>query len=181
MREDSLRLSGPDTAQSGHGNISKWAHKNRSQQSRAGGRRAGNRRRRARPGAQPGAGTGPRGGRGAAPLGQAPAPRAPPASRAPPARLPGPPAAPQTPADSGRPTHSFWLRPAWLLGWKSLTMMPSCRMFSTNFSRCSSRWSNFSAMAPQRTPPRASSRSAASCFRPSPPPLPFPPAAGGGA
>lgn len=44
-------------------------------------------------------------------------------------------------------THSFWLSPAWLLGWKSLTIMPSCRMFSTNFSRCSSRWSNFSAMA----------------------------------
>lgn len=43
-------------------------------------------------------------------------------------------------------THSFWFRTAWLLGWKSLTMIPSCRMFSTNFSRCSSRLSNFSAI-----------------------------------
>lgn len=49
-------------------------------------------------------------------------------------------------APRGRP-HSFWLRPAWLLGWKSLTMMPSCRMFSTNFSRCSSSESNFSDIA----------------------------------
>lgn len=47
----------------------------------------------------------------------------------------------------GRAPHSFWLRPVWLLGWKSLTMMPSWRMFSTNFSRCSSSESNFSAMA----------------------------------
>lgn len=56
--------------------------------------------------------------------------------------------APHSGADTRRAvTHSFWLSPAWLLGWKSLTMMPSCRMFSTNFSRCSSRWSNFSAIA----------------------------------
>lgn len=46
-----------------------------------------------------------------------------------------------------RGPHNFWLSPAWLLGWKSLTIMPSCRMFSTNFSRCSSRESNFSAIA----------------------------------
>ncbi len=43
-------------------------------------------------------------------------------------------------------THSFWLSPAWLLGWKSLTMIPNCRIFSINFSRCSSRLSNFSAI-----------------------------------
>lgn len=55
-------------------------------------------------------------------------------------------------------THSFWLSPAWLLGWKSLTMMPSCRMFSTNFSRCSSRWSNFSAMAGTARPSVCSSQ-----------------------
>lgn len=55
-------------------------------------------------------------------------------------------------------THSFWLSPAWLLGWKSLTMMPSCRMFSTNFSRCSSRWSNFSAMASSARPSACSSQ-----------------------
>lgn len=42
--------------------------------------------------------------------------------------------------------HSFWFSPAWLLGWKSLTMIPSCRMFSMNFSKCSSRLSNFSAI-----------------------------------
>lgn len=44
-------------------------------------------------------------------------------------------------------THSFWLRTAWLLGWKSLTMIPNCRIFSMNFSRCSSRLSNFSAIS----------------------------------
>lgn len=47
-------------------------------------------------------------------------------------------------------SHSFWLSPAWLLGWKSLTMIPSCRIFSINFSRCSSRLSNFSAIVINR-------------------------------
>lgn len=47
--------------------------------------------------------------------------------------------------------YSFWLSPVWLLGWKSLTMIPSCRIFSINFSRCSSRLSNFSAMLKTNT------------------------------
>lgn len=73
----------------------------------------------------------------------------------------------------GAATHSFWLSPVWLLGWKSLTMMPSCRMFSTNFSRCSSRWSNFSAIGPARHHLRSRSPRSqvwacvpTSCFRP---------------
>lgn len=59
-----------------------------------------------------------------------------------------------------RLTHSFWLSPAWLLGWKSLTMIPSCRMFSMNFSRCSSRLSNLSAMSPHASPDGESGKTA---------------------
>lgn len=127
-----------------------------------------------RPRAQPGArrGTGRRG------PGAAPRPRG--AAPAPGPRGPSP-LPERTRRRTRAATHSFWLSPAWLLGWKSLTMMPSCRMFSTNFSRCSSRWSNFSAMAPHPAPPQPRPRSAASGFRPGPPFLPFPLRAGGGA
>ncbi len=43
-------------------------------------------------------------------------------------------------------TYSFWLSAVCPCGWKSLTIIPICRVFSTNRSSCSSNASNLSVM-----------------------------------